>query len=357
MFTAEQSLNLLDTNVKGASSTNFSKVDSQLYSSQLANLKKMGFSHESLKTKYDEMNQIKHPFGVGLGSLPPEIYSGSLGNGSEYINKRIEILNQLIEMFQSAQNPDDLHKIAAFLEMSKKAAGGDSKKAYHYLEAIEAAKVAIKGDSEAEQNFKQYEKSAIYDNISLQKTISELVKRKEHLEAIKNQGYDSYEKYGVLGRISDNGIQSTIQAVTSFGTFKALTNFSRVKDIISGSTKVKNLGFWETGLSCLSKGVKGGFKYGWKALGKCGPWGKFFVLGASVVIAGSKLYTSYNEKDSLVNTVGKFIKDIYYGEATSFTAATASWIIPGFGTIFGTGYFRTEKQKKLEELKTEGAKR
>lgn len=357
MFTAEQSLSFIDTNVSYGSSTNFSKVDSQLYSSQIANLKKMGFSLESLKTNYEEMKEIKLPFGVGVGKLPPEIYSGSLGVGSEYIDKRIGILNQLIEMFQSAQNPDDLHKIVAFLEMSKKAAGGDSQKAYHYLEVIEAAKVAIKGDSEAEQNFRQYEKSVIYDNVSLQKTISELVKRKEHLEAIKAQGFDSYEKYGIAGSISDHGIQSTIQAVTSFGTFKALTNFSRVKSIISGSHSLKDLGFWENALSLLSKGTKTGFKSGWKALGTFGPWGKFFVLGASAVIAGSKLYTSYNEKDSLVNTVGRTVKDLYYGEATSFMAATASWIIPGFGTIFGTGFFRTEKQKRLEELKNEGVQR
>jgi hypothetical protein len=357
MFTAEQSLSFIDTNVSYGSSTNFSKVDSQLYSSQIANLKKMGFSLESLKTNYEEMKEIKLPFGVGVGKLPPEIYSGSLGVGSEYIDKRIGILNQLIEMFQSAQNPDDLHKIVAFLEMSKKAAGGDSQKAYHYLEAIEAAKVAIKGDSEAEQNFRQYEKSVIYDNVSLQKTISELVKRKEHLEAIKAQGFDSYEKYGIAGSISDHGIQSTIQFVTSFGTFKALTNFSRVKSIISGSNLYQDLGFWENALSCLSSGTKAGFKSGWKALGTFGPWGKFFVLGASAVIAGSKLYTSYNDKDSLVNTVGRTVKDLYYGEATSFMAATASWIVPGFGTIFGTGFFRTEKQKRLEELKTEGVQR
>jgi hypothetical protein len=359
MFTAEQSLSFLDTNQVQASSMNFKKVDSQLYSSQIPNLKKLGFSLESLKNKYSDIKDISFDFGLEIGKMPHEIYNGQLGKGSEYISKRLGVLNELIQLFQSAQNPEDLHKIVAFLEMSKKAAGGNTQKAYHYLEAMEAAKIAIKGDSEAEENFKKYDKSVIYDNLSLQKTISELIRRKEHLEAIQNQGFDSFEKHGLVGRISDNGIQTALQFSTVFGIAKSFKNFDRVKSILSGANNAdqlaSNLGFFGKALNFVTKNSKSAFSGGWKKMGSSfGPWGKFFVLGASVIIAGSKLYTSYNEKDNFIHTVGKTVKDIYYGDAKNFGVATASWILPGFGSLYGTSFFHTEQQKRLEELKKEG---
>jgi hypothetical protein len=354
MFTAEQSINSLPTNnYNQATDMNFAQIDSGVLNAQTNKLRSEGFSFEGLKTQYEDIkNQIGLDFGVPLTKLPDEVYSGKYGKGSKYVDKRLEVLNQLIKLFQSAQTPEDKHKIVALMELSKKASGGVPNIAIHNLEIIEAAKVAMKGDSEAESNFKQFDKSVIYDDVIFNKTLTELINRKEHLNKIKAHGYSTPDDFGFLGRVNDHGFQVAMQATSAFSVYKMLKDPKQVLDILKGNdiTNVPKVSLLGKGINKLSKGVQFLGKQAWNLLGTT-PHGKIALLAVGALIVGSKVYVDMQKDESVVKSLTKGVSEFYYGEAKTFAAATASWILPGFGTLYATDLFNSKKDSELKTLK------
>jgi len=354
MFSAEQSINSLTTNnYNQATDMNFAQIDSGVLNAQTNKLRSEGFSFESLKTQYEDIkNQIGLNFGVPLTKLPEDVYSGKYGKGSKYVDKRLEVLNQLIKLFQSAQTPEDKHKIVALMELSKKASGGVPNKAIHNLEIIEAAKVAMKGDSVAESNFQQFDKTVIYDDVIFNKTLTELINRKEHLNKIKALGYSTPDDFGTVGKVNDNGIQVATQATSAFSFYKMMKDPNQVLDILKGKVNNNNnsIGLLGKGISNLSKGVQFLGGKAWGLLGTT-PHGKIALLSIGALIVGSKVYVDMQKDESVVKSFTKGIAELYYGEAKTFVAATASWFLPGFGTLYATDLFNSKKDSELKKLK------
>lgn len=221
----------------------YTKMDKRIYKDQLSNLKASGFSLAGLKEKYDQIPSsgfrkvfnkdqiLEYKFGLSNNNLPHSLYTGQKGVTSEYIKTRLETLNEIIALIDEAvkADPQDLtakHKIAALLELSKEAAGGKQENAPHYQEIIEAAKTVVEQNPSAKANFKDYEKSFIYDNQSLIATLNELSMRRDHLLNIKNEGFKSANvinratdylanEYGVGGLVGDSFRLTAAKSVTS----------------------------------------------------------------------------------------------------------------------------------------------
>ncbi|MCE2929595.1 MAG: hypothetical protein LW817_08210 [Candidatus Caenarcaniphilales bacterium] len=437
MYTVDEALKFFDTNTSINSNSqkpDFKKIDEEVLGTHTSILKQQGITEKSLKEAYKKIPNFggEYTFGLGIGRLPSTLYSGNLGENSKYIDARLNILNELIAQFESVKSPEDLHKLNAFIEMSKKAAGGEDK-AYHYQEASQAAKHVVMKDPEARQNLQDYEKSFIYDTATFQKTLNELVARRDHLQAIKDQGFDSFNEHGWAGRVSDHGLTTAIQTAGIVTTVKGALKSGLIlegigdirkglntgidedilKEIESHRTNIANfqskialaekarkgakvkrsIPAWKGQITKLNNAlrklpsptgagdehIKTGLaktpiagrlfkwssqaysaigKHGSKLLGALGPWGKAAVLGGALIIGGSKLIVAYNNKDSFIHNIGGTIQDTLKGDAKNWLVALGSWILPGYGSLYGANHFHTERDKKLEELKLEakGAK-
>ncbi len=396
MFTETERKELMansDAKTNQGSKLDFKKIDRTILDEHTAGLKSMGFTVKGLKEQYDKIPfdefGTKFRFGLATSDLPKEVYSGSKGLASDYIDKRLEILNELVNLFQSVKGPEDLHKITAFLEMSKKAAIQDPKHAAHYIEAIEAAKATLDDNKDAYQNFKDYEKSFIYDPEIFSKTLRELTRRRDDLKDISKEGFDSFEKDGWSGRLSQHGLQTGLQAYGTYltgesliktpETLRALGTLNRAKEyaIETGIAAAKTGGRPELIKTALraEEAVKiasktlldkapilgrvlgalqttGRFisKYAGTALGAV-PLPAKICIGAGLAVWGTaNIVLAWNDKNSFLNNIGTTVGKAYYGNAKNFWAATASWIAPGFGTLYGTDYFTNEREKRLKEL-------
>lgn len=395
MFTETERKELMansDAKTNQASKPDFKKIDRTILDEHTAGLKSMGFTVKGLKEQYDKIPfdefETKFRFGLATSDLPKEVYSGSKGLASGYIDKRLEILNELVSLFQSVKGPEDLHKITAFLEMSKKAAIQDPKHAAHYIEAIEAAKAVLGDNKDAHQNFKDYEKSFIYDQEIFNKTLRELTRRRDDLKDISKEGFDSFEKDGWSGRLSQHGLQTGLQAYGTYltgesiykmpDTFRSLGALNRAREFatetaitaaktgrpeaIATATKAAEA-VTRASAAVLDKApilgrVLGGLqttgrfisKYAGTALSAV-PLPAKICIGAGLAVWGTaNIVLAWNDKNSFLNNIGTNVGKAYYGNAKNFWAATASWIAPGFGTLYGTDYFTNEREKKLKEL-------
>jgi hypothetical protein len=374
MVSAAEAMKLRDVEKKSPPSSY--KIDFSYVDSQIAKRVNPGYTEDQLKKVYEAFGDLKIgdktlPFGVGVGQMPPEIYSGNLGTGSNYIDSRIQIIDELLGLLSSAQGPDGqvnqeaLHKVNSLLQLSKKVSADNPARAFHHLEFMEAAKTAIANDTEAQSLFNQYNSSVLYDGESLQKTLAELTSRREHLYQIKNQGYDHYEKYGLPGKVAQNALPLAVSAVSSVFFYKDFTTF--FKSLWNGKMLLnseRNLFSMKNFMSLPATGVGGGIhnlikfsgKGLWIAL-RSHPFIASFSLFVGAATLGSNLYISYKEPNSNLNKALAGIKNLFYGKAKTGFDAFLSWIVPGYGTLYMTDNFHSDKQQNLASLKEQGAKK
>jgi hypothetical protein len=359
---------------------NYKRIDRDVYKDNIVAVNNSGYTLDSLQKQYGEIPFTsfgdKLKFGASLEDLQNSgIYSGNKGVSSTYVNKRLEILNEVIALLQGAKSPEDLHKIHAFLELSLKAAT-NPQQAAHYQEIIGAAKQALTSNKEAKSLLKDFDKSFLYDPNSLSKTVNELTKRRDHLQSIKSLGFDAGDSFTkVADNVTEHGIGAAFHASTMYGIGKGIKNapaklahLKNLNNAFNGYNKAKNLYDGGGALSSKAadevlnnmvkygddvtkalqkspilgrglKAAKGIGKMMGKALGIFGPWGKAALAAGTVLYAGASLVSSYSDEQSFMNNIGSTISDAYMGDATNIASATAAWLIPGYGSMFDLSYF------------------
>lgn len=375
---------------------NFRKIDKEIYRDNKDALENSGFNLKDLKKSYSSFSGLSndYSFGLELGKLPAEVYSGERGDASKYIDKRIDVLNDIINLIQSAKDPKDLNKITALMELSKEAAGDNQAKAAHYIELKEAAREAVSENPQAKKDLKDYEKGFIYDENLLKQTLEKLIEKRDHLQAIKDQGYNTSE-YGIPGNIADGSVKFAGQTMTAAttvnviksakhipGSFKAaetlaeygiknaddleklrqnigkmgsmtknLTYHTRISQAQTALSKIEDAGLigklargGSNGAKTLGKGF---WKYATKGLDMAtnflpGPLKFIGKVVIGTVTAGAALAhvaVGMEKHPDTFGAMGKAVlgtaRDIFVGETGGFVQTALSYVIPDLPGLIG----------------------
>ncbi len=240
LISVEDGINFIKgENANQGPKVNFRKIDQQIYRDNKNTLENSGFNLKDLKELYSSFNfNSEYSFGKELRELPKAVYTGERGSSSIYIDKRIDVLNDIIKMIQSAKDPKDLNKITALMELSKEAAGDNQIKAAHYIELRDAAKEAVSENPQAKKDLKDYEKGFIYDKELLEKTVGKLIEKRDHLQAIKDQGYNTSE-YGIAGNVADGSLKFAGQTMTAATTLNVMKSIPHVKESFVSAETLK----------------------------------------------------------------------------------------------------------------------
>ena len=233
LITAADRQDILDDiTFQSSKAFSFKKADRDIYKKNKDSLGDLGFAFKDLQKEYKDYDFVSrfgaaYKFGTAVKDLPDELFFGTKTQLNSYLDARTGALNDLIKLLQGAQSPEDLNKVIAVLEQSRKAAGDDSASAAHYLEMMAAAKAVLAKDEEGMKAFRKYDKSFLLSGgDTIPKVIEELVSRRDALQEIQTGVYGQAAEHGIAGNMSDGAMkfvgQTTTAATVAPGLYKGI---------------------------------------------------------------------------------------------------------------------------------------
>ena len=297
----------------------------------------------------DFKNEKLH-FGASLEDLATKdqyeaLYNGAQGTGLKYAESRSQILNELIQVMETAQAVQNPKLVEQFLNRTKAAAkesGQDSNGSLHWTELEKAAIHASKDDPEAARLLASDKKASFLDveggaSSIFAWTLAELKRRQAHVSQISggpNSNFKEAQSIGgaALGGLEDFGLMGVAQTAGAAWTWSS---------IISGYKKIPPAGKWNTFKSLGSKILK---PFSWIASKVMPVLPMPLKIIAGGLMAAGALGTVISNGASWSESIGDFLGGITWKSAAK---TVASFIVPDFGKLFGWSFYENNNQQAL----------